>query len=277
MKYTVPLLREWRQKAEDAARKEVESSQSPRIAQSFCIATHIGSHEIINPMDCERHGRPVVPLWLLTNPQRMSSDWLVDRLASNADLRLYFDPKWCGGTWFVADVAAGDGVLINLDQLTDLKPPSPTTTTTTTPSPAMRDAHLICFGVDDWKVWREQGNLASDSLVCHSEWRRGDFRYSCTVRLRNDMEWQDQIHRFGAEFRKGDVSLFRDTYVLDNETVVLPPRKWVSLNIDHGLRDRSIAETADSVWLVAEGVGDNVRFEWLLAKLAVKMDDLEEE
>jgi len=45
---------------------------------------------------------------------------------------------------------------------------------------------------------------------------------------------------------------------------------------NHGLRDRSVADTADGVWLVAEAVGDNIRFEWLLAKLAVQVTELEE-
>ena len=88
VRFPATLLREWRQKAEDAARQEVESSQPPRIVQSFCIATHVGAHEIINPADCDRHGCPVAPPWLLTTPERMCSDWLVERFSSNADLRL---------------------------------------------------------------------------------------------------------------------------------------------------------------------------------------------
>jgi hypothetical protein len=136
--------------------------------------------------------------------------------------------------------------------------------------------HSIRFGVEDWKVWRERGNLHDDAVVFISEWRRGDVRFSGTVRLRNNLGWDDQLHRFRAEFRKGDQPLFTDSYVLDDKPVVLPPRKWVSLDLSHGLRDHSIAETADSVWLLAETVGDNVRFEWLLAKLAVRIADLEE-
>ncbi len=144
------------------------------------------------------------------------------------------------------------------------------------PGVSTRGEHSIRFGVDDWNVWRERGNLPGDTVVFIDGWRRGDVRYSCVVRFRNDLEWEEQLHRFKADFRKGDQSLFTDTYVLDDKPVVLPPRKWVSLDVNHGLRDQSIAEAVDSVWLVAETVGDNVRFEWLLAKLAVKVDQLEE-
>jgi hypothetical protein len=137
--------------------------------------------------------------------------------------------------------------------------------------------HSIRFAVDDWQVWRERGKLPGDKVVFLDGWRRGDVRYSCTIRLRNNLEWEDQLHRFRAEFRRSDQTIFTDTYVLDDDKpVVLPPRKWVSLDVCHGLRDHSIAETVDSLWLVAEAVGDNVRYEWLLAKLAVKVDELEE-
>ncbi len=58
-----------------------------------------------------------------------------ERLLGHAELRLYFDPKWCGGTWFVIDVHREDGEVINLDQRGDLMPSSPTTTTTPPPHP----------------------------------------------------------------------------------------------------------------------------------------------
>jgi hypothetical protein len=144
------------------------------------------------------------------------------------------------------------------------------------PPGAAHDGHSIRFAVDDWRVWRERGNLPGDTLVFISGWRRGDVLYSCTVRFRNDLEWEEQLHRFRAEFRKGDLCLFTDSYVLNDNLVMLPPRKWVSLEVSHGLRDRSVIEAADGVWLVAETVGDNVRFEWLLARLAVRVTELEE-
>ncbi|HLN27484.1 MAG TPA: hypothetical protein VK395_07045 [Gemmataceae bacterium] len=64
--------------------------------------------------------------------------------------------------------------------------------------------------------------------------------------------------------------------MFDDKPVVLPAKKWVPLEVSDGLRDHSIVEAADSVWLLAEAVGDNVKMEWLLANLCVKVDDLEE-
>jgi len=101
----------------------------------FCIATHIGTHESVDVSQCERHGRPVAPSWFQSTPQRIGSGWIVERLTAQADLQLYFDPKWCGGTWFMVDVQRGDGEVLNLDQLGDLRPSSVTTTTTTTQPP----------------------------------------------------------------------------------------------------------------------------------------------
>lgn len=101
--------------------------------QSFRIATHNGTLETINLVDCQRYGRPAVPDWLKDDPDRMGDDWLVQHLLSDCDLQLFFDPKWCDGIWFVADVQAGDGVVINRDQLAKLMPLSPTTTTTLAP------------------------------------------------------------------------------------------------------------------------------------------------
>src|SRR5262249_23734879 len=112
------------------------------------------------------------------------------------------------------------------------------------------EGHSIRFSVDDWKVWRERGNLPGDKVVFIDGWRRGDVRYSCVARLRNNLESEDQLHRLRADFRKADQSVCTDPHILDDKPVVLPSKKWVSLDVCHGLRDRSIAETADSVWLV---------------------------
>ena len=144
------------------------------------------------------------------------------------------------------------------------------------PGPLVHDEHSIQFSVDDWQMWRERGNLPFDTVISVSKWRRGDVRYSCVVRLRNNSEWEEQLHRFRAEFRKGNQPLFMDSHVLQDKPVILPSKKWVSLEIRHGMPNRSVIEEADSVWLVAETVGDKVLFEWLLAKLALKIEELEE-
>jgi len=130
-RYTAALLAEWKTSAEQRALKEIESPRPFHARQdSFSIATHIGTVESVNTTHCVRHGRPMAPAWLRSSPSRMCSEWLAERLMNNADLQLFFDPKWCDGIWFVADLQSGDGVVINLQQLADLMPPSPTTTTT---------------------------------------------------------------------------------------------------------------------------------------------------
>lgn len=91
----------------------------------------------IDVSKCEAYGVPVVPPWLATDPKRMSSTWLAERMSGNAELLLFRDPAWAGGTWFVVDVFQETGEVVNLDQLRDLNPSSPTTTTT--PPPPLRD------------------------------------------------------------------------------------------------------------------------------------------
>jgi hypothetical protein len=130
LRYTKEMLLSWKHEAEQQALREVESAATAlNLNRSVRIVPHIGEPQRIDVGNCLRYGPPVVPTWLKTNPARMCSDWLVQRLLSNADLNLYFDPNWCDGIWLVADHESGDGVVINRDQLADLMPPSPTTTT----------------------------------------------------------------------------------------------------------------------------------------------------
>jgi len=142
--------------------------------------------------------------------------------------------------------------------------------------PAAGPDHSIRFGVDDWTMWRERGNLPGDTVVVISQWARGDVRYGCTVRLRNNLDDEDQLHRLRIEFRAGGRTLLEDTDAFNDAPVPLPPRKWVSVEVSHGVRDRAVVEGADSAWLVAETIGDNCRLEWKLADLAVTVADLTE-
>ncbi len=98
----------------------------------YRIADHHGRKRDIDLSDCHPHGVPIAPPYLASDPKRLSSAWLVERLSSGAELRLYLDCNWCDGTWFVVDVLREDGEVVNLDQLKDLMPP---TATTTTPPP----------------------------------------------------------------------------------------------------------------------------------------------
>jgi hypothetical protein len=138
------------------------------------------------------------------------------------------------------------------------------------------DGYSIRFAVDDWNVWRERGNLPGDLVVVISGWARGNIRYSCTIRLRNDSEWDVQLHRLRIEFRRAEQVLLADEYAFDDEEFVFPPRRWVSLDVSHGVRDRELFEQADSVWFTAETVGDNVRHEWRMASPQGRVDDLSE-
>jgi hypothetical protein len=127
--------------------------------------------------------------------------------------------------------------------------------------------HPIRFSVDGWTVWRERGNRPDDVIVVISPWSPGDIRYSCVIRLRNDSDWEEQLHRLRVEFRRGQQVVLSDEYAFGDGEVILPPRKWVSLDLGHGLHDESVITSSDSVWFTAETVGDNENLAWLLAEL----------
>lgn len=105
-----------------------------KIIKKVClyrIADHRDRVCYIDVSECVSKGAPIVPPWLETNPERMGSTWLVERLKkAGTELRLYFKLDWCGGTWFVVDVQQEDGIVINCDQCRELMPSTATTTTT---------------------------------------------------------------------------------------------------------------------------------------------------
>jgi hypothetical protein len=101
----------------------------------YQVNDHHGRTHEINLSECVAHGTPIVPSWFRSDSKRISSKWLEKRLKERAELRIYFKPSWCDGTWFIVDVPKEDGEVINLDQLRDLMPATATTTTTTTAPP----------------------------------------------------------------------------------------------------------------------------------------------
>lgn len=129
-------------------------------------------------------------------------------------------------------------------------------------------AHSIRFNVDDWTVWQEPSYDPNDAVVVISQWRGGDTRYSCSIRLRNDLGWDDELHRLRMEFRQGDNVLLEDTYAFADTSVVLPPRKWISINVSYGVHEEGVFASSDSVWFVAETVGDNSKVAWLIAHIS---------
>lgn len=102
---------------------------------TFRINDHHGRNEKRDISCCNYEGIPIIPAWLNSEPQRISCDWLMERLTRRAELRVFKDPYWGNGTWFVVDDIEGDGVVINEDQFKDLMPSSPTTASPTTASP----------------------------------------------------------------------------------------------------------------------------------------------
>ena len=129
------------------------------------------------------------------------------------------------------------------------------------------DAHSICFAVDYWRMWRNRGNLPGDSVVVIEGWARGDVRYSGRIRLRNDLPQEDVLHHLRMEFQRGDEVLFSDEYPFPDGDIVLPPGKWVTLEVCYGLHDFSIFEKAKTVWFRAETVGDNDTHRWQVATI----------
>ena len=129
-------------------------------------------------------------------------------------------------------------------------------------------SHAIDFAVDDWKVWRHRGNRPGDSVILVSRWGDGDILYSCKIRLRNRLNHDEELHHLLIEFRQGTEVRIADDSAFNQEEVTLPPRKWTTLEVNHGLYDRSVLARSDSVWFSAQTVGDNEIHAWQIARLA---------
>lgn len=128
-------------------------------------------------------------------------------------------------------------------------------------------SHDIEFAVEDWKMWRHRGNRPGDAVIFVSRWGDGDIRYSCKIRLRNRLNHDDELHRLRIEFRHGTEVRIADDSAIDQEEITLPPRKWTTLEVNHGLYDWSAFHGSDSVWFSAQTVGDNQTHSWQIAEL----------
>jgi hypothetical protein len=131
--------------------------------------------------------------------------------------------------------------------------------------PSNDQIHSIRVAVENWGMWRERGTLPGDPVVFISIWARGNVRYSFTLRLRNDLGEEDNLKRVRIEFHEGDQIVFSDEYAIQPDEIVLPARKWITQQVDHGLYDDSVFLKARTVWLSAETVGDNQVFRWKIA------------
>ncbi len=129
-------------------------------------------------------------------------------------------------------------------------------------------SHDVEFAVDGWEMSRREGNRPGDVLVFVTRSREGDILYSCKIRLRNRLSHDEELHHLRIEFRQGEHLLLADAYAFHPEEVILPPRKWTTIEVNHGLHDRSVFDRSDSVWFSARTVGDNELHAWQIARLA---------
>lgn len=129
-------------------------------------------------------------------------------------------------------------------------------------------SHGIEFAMDGWELWRHRGNRPGDGVILISQWGDGDIRYSCKIRLLNRLTYDEELHQMRIEFHQGERVLLSDEYAIQPDEITLPPRKWTTLGVNHGLHDRSVFDRSDSVWFSALTVGDNTVHTWRIASLA---------
>lgn len=125
----------------------------------------------------------------------------------------------------------------------------------------------ITFKADDWTMWRNRGNLPGDVVVFIEGWGRGDVRYEVRFRLKNNLTHEEVLHRFRMEFMDGDTLVHSDEYPFDGNDVVLPPGKWVTIDVSYGLHDFEVFQRAKSVWCKAEVVGDGEVLRWRVVEI----------
>ena len=68
------------------------------------------------------------------------------------------------------------------------------------------------------------------------------------------------------EFMDGTSVILSDEFAFDGKDVALPPGKWVTLDVDHGLHDYSVFEQSGAVWCKTETVGDDEVLRWFVAE-----------
>jgi hypothetical protein len=127
--------------------------------------------------------------------------------------------------------------------------------------------HSITFKSEDWSMWRNRGNLPGDSVVFIEGWKRGDVRYFVRLRLRNNLTHEEVLHRFRMEFMAQDEMVLSDEYPFDGNDVILPPGKWITIDVSYGLHDFNVFQSAKSVWCKAEVVGGGEVLRWPVAEI----------
>src|SRR4051812_44916708 len=82
------------------------------------ITDHYGKLHTIDLAICTRHGLAQKPNYLEQTPSRIGSDWIVRRFTEGHSLELW---QTGDGIWLVVDRTDLTGVVINGDQLRDLR------------------------------------------------------------------------------------------------------------------------------------------------------------
>lgn len=129
---------------------EHRSAQDAR-RNEFRILDHHDQTYIVGSDACKWFGPAKKPNWIAADPARMSAPWIVAKFAERTDLDLYFASGWGDqGTWLAVDRRTKEGVVINCDQLWEMRQTSATTTTSTTTLPG-----YVSSGEDEEsKAWR---------------------------------------------------------------------------------------------------------------------------
>jgi predicted ATPase len=99
-------------------------SQPIPPAEPVKIRDHRDTVHSIDLANCTYQGQAVKPDYLEKSPNRISSDWLANRLTEGRKLELW---QMKDGIWLAVDRTDLTGVVINGDQLRDLRPIGPET------------------------------------------------------------------------------------------------------------------------------------------------------
>jgi hypothetical protein len=65
----------------------------------------------------------------------------------------------------------------------------------------------------------------------------------------------------------GSDLILSDEYAFDGNDMILPPGKWVTIDVNYGLHDFDVFQRAKSVWCKAEVAGDGEVVRWPVAEI----------
>jgi predicted ATPase len=115
------------------------------------FVTVLDHHNQTLPVDlttCTYFGRAVAPSYVEQDPSRLGSDWIVQHLAAGRNLELW---RTGNGTWLVIDSVDPKGVVVNLDQLRDLRPTPVDSKSSETLAVAVEARNFRALWRSDWR------------------------------------------------------------------------------------------------------------------------------